>query len=193
MTAAVDDEAELVFTRPLPLARAAARFARQRHAGQRRKVDGASFLLHPLEVAALLERAGAPDHVVAAGVLHDVLEDTEVERADLERRFGHEVADLVALVSDDPAIEDEQQRKDDVRERVRRRGGYGAIVYAADKVSKVRELRMLLAREPARRDVDVKLRRHRRSLEMLEQAIPGNRLVELLRSELEAVGSRPRS
>lgn len=185
MAASVDDDADLAFSRPLPLTRAAARFARQRHAGQRRAADGAAFLMHPLEVAALLEGAGAPDHVVAAGVLHDVLEDTDAERADLQAQFGPEVADLVALVSDDPAIEDEQQRKDDVRERVRSRGGYGAIIYAADKISKVRELRVLVARQPGRRDVEVKLRRHRRSLEMLEHAIPGNRLVELLRAELD--------
>jgi (p)ppGpp synthase/HD superfamily hydrolase len=185
-----DDAPDLALARPLPLARAAARFARQRHAGQRRSADGAEFLLHPLEVAALLERAGAPDHVVAAGVLHDVLEDTDVERAEIEARFGPEVAELVALVSDDPAIEPEERRKDDVRERVRHRGGYAAVLYAADKISKVRELRMLLAREPARRDVSVKLRRHRRSLEMLEQVTPGNRLVQLLRSELEAIGPR---
>jgi (p)ppGpp synthase/HD superfamily hydrolase len=192
MTAAVRDDAELTFTRPLPMARAAARFARQQHAGQRRAADGAEFLLHPLEVASLLEHAGAPDHVVAAGVLHDVIEDTDVDRTDLQERFGTEVADLVALVSDDPAIQDEERRKDDVRERVRHRGGYGAIIYAADKVSKVRELRMLLAREPARRGVDVKLRRHRRSLEMLEHAIPGNRLVDLLRSELDAADGQSR-
>jgi (p)ppGpp synthase/HD superfamily hydrolase len=185
-----DDGLQLSVARPLPLANAAVRFARQRHAGQRRKADGAAFLLHPLEVASLLERAGAPDHVVAAGVLHDVIEDTEVERGELEARFGPDVAELVALVSDDPSIEDEESRKDDVRERVRRSGGYAAIVYAADKVSKVRELRMLLARQPARRDVDVRLRRHRRSLEMLEQVTPGNRLVELLRSELDAIGRR---
>lgn len=183
-----DDIPELHFARPLPLTRAAARFARRRHAGQRRDADGAAFLLHPLEVAALLERVGAPDHVVAAGVLHDVLEDTDVERADLEARFGREVAELVALVSDDPAIEDEERRKEDVRERVRRTGGYAPVIYAADKVSKVRELRILLARGGPRRDVAVKLRRHRRSLEMLERTIPGNRLVQMLRAELESIG-----
>jgi (p)ppGpp synthase/HD superfamily hydrolase len=184
----VHDDPDVWFPRPLPLTRAAARFARRRHAGQRRAADGAAFLLHPLEVASLLDRAGAPDHVVAAGVLHDVLEDTDADRDDLEARFGAEVADLVALVTDDPAIPDLDRRKDDVRERVRRSGGYATVIYAADKVSKVRELRMLLARTGARRDVALKLRRHRRSLEMLEQTIPGNRLVEMLRTELDSIG-----
>ena len=47
------------------------------HAGQRRQLDGAPFIEHPLEVAAILHDAGAPDHVIAAGILHDTLEKTD--------------------------------------------------------------------------------------------------------------------
>jgi GTP pyrophosphokinase len=101
-------DTELTFVRDLPLTQAAIAFAREQHHGQRRDSDGAAFLMHPLEVASLLERSHYPDHVVAAAVLHDVLEDTRAERADLEARFGPDVAELVALVSDDPAIEDEE-------------------------------------------------------------------------------------
>jgi (p)ppGpp synthase/HD superfamily hydrolase len=181
----------LSFARELPLTQAAIEFARERHAGQQREADGADFLLHPLEVASLLERSRCPDHVVAAAVLHDVLEDTEAEPAEIESRFGREVCDLVALVSDDPAIPDEEDRKDDVRERVRGAAGYAPVVYAADKVGKVRELRTLLTRGMAPDDARVKLQRYRKSLEMLEDAIPGHRVVELLRFELEALDALP--
>jgi (p)ppGpp synthase/HD superfamily hydrolase len=183
--------ADLSFLQDLPLARDAVDFASERHAGQRREADGAEFILHPIEVAALLERSGYPDHVVAAAVLHDVLEDTDTERTDLESQFGPEVADLVALVSDDPAIEDEEQRKDDVRERVRRAGGLALPVYASDKISKVRELRSLIhaGLDPAQ--AQAKLDRHRRSLDMLESAIPGDRLVDVLRFEIEALERLP--
>ena len=183
--------ADLSFLRDLPLARAAVDFASRRHAGQRREADGAEFILHPIEVAALLERSGYPDHVVAAAVLHDVLEDTDAERTDLESRFGPEVADVVALVSDDPSIEDVERRKDDARERVRRAGGSAPVVYAADKISKVRELRSLIHAGLERSDAEVKLDRHRRSLDMLETAIPGSRLVEVLRFEIEALERLP--
>ena len=185
------DHPSLSFLRDLPLARAAAAFARDRHAGQQRQADGAEFVAHPLEVAALLERSHYPDYVVAAAVLHDVLEDTDAQRSDLESRFGPEVADLVALVSDDPAIADEEQRKDDVRERVRHAGGYAPVVYAADKVSKVRELRTLMTRGLDRSQAELKLRRYRHSLDMLEQTIPGSRIVQLLRFELEALEQLP--
>jgi hypothetical protein len=183
--------ADLSFLQDLPLARSAVDFAGERHAGQRRDADGAEFIVHPIEVAALLERSGYPDHVVAAAVLHDVLEDTDAERSDLEARFGSEVADLVAIVSDDPAIEDEERRKDDVRERVRRAGGLAPVVYAADKISKVRELRGLIhgGFDPAQ--AEAKFNRHRRSLAMLESTIPGSRLVETLRFEIEALERLP--
>jgi (p)ppGpp synthase/HD superfamily hydrolase len=91
----------LGFDDDLPLAQAAIEFASERHAGQRRRADAAPFVLHPIEAGAILERSGYPDHVIAAGVLHDVLEDTEAKRSDLEEQFGPEIAELVATVSDD--------------------------------------------------------------------------------------------
>ncbi len=147
--------------------------------------------MHPLEVASYIERGGYPDHVVAAAVLHDVLEDTDVDRSELESRFGRDVADLVALVSDDPQIEDIEQRKDDVRERVRRAGGYAPALFGADKVSKVRELRVELAQGLDPNEAEVKLRRYRKALAMLDQEIPDNRIAELLRFELEALEELP--
>jgi (p)ppGpp synthase/HD superfamily hydrolase len=187
-------DVDLSFVRDLPLAQQAIAFARERHGDQRRDADGAPFLVHPLEVAALLERSDYPDHVVAAAVLHDVLENTDVEAGELKRRFGPEVCHLVDTVSDDMSIEDEEARKADARERVRAADRDAAAVFAADKISKVRELRMLLANgkiEPLR--AETKLRRYRLALEMLEDVIPGSRLVEILRFELESLQSLPPS
>lgn len=181
----------LSFARHLPLTQRAIAFARAHHRGQRRPSDGAPFLIHPLEVAALLERSQYPDHVIAAGVLHDVLEDTDAQRAQLEQHFGADVAELVAVLSDDPAIADEEARKADVRERVRRAGGYAPVIYAADKVSKVRELRMLLAGGLDPGDAAAMASRHEASLAMLERELPKERLVELLRFELEALRAYP--
>jgi (p)ppGpp synthase/HD superfamily hydrolase len=185
------DEPHLSFVRQLPLTRAAVEFANERHAGQRRAGDDASFVLHPLEVASLLDRSNYPDFVVAAAVLHDVLEDTDVQRRELDARFGSAVGDLVAAVSDDESIADEDERKDQLRERVRKLGGYPAAVYAADKISKVREIRTLLARGTPRAEVEPAIERHRKSLEMLDRTIPGSRLVRALRFELEVLDELP--
>jgi (p)ppGpp synthase/HD superfamily hydrolase len=177
------------FGRDLPITQAAIDFARDRHSGQRRLSDTASFVSHPLEVGALLDRFDYPDHVIAAAVLHDVLENTETRPGELTDRFGVDVCRLVALVSDDPAIADEDERKEELLERVHEAGGYALVIYAADKVSKVRELQTLAARGDEEADADAKLRRHRNSLAMLEETIPENEVVHLLRRELRAFES----
>jgi (p)ppGpp synthase/HD superfamily hydrolase len=185
------DPSHLTFLRHLPLAQQAVELAVKLHAGQRRAADGASFVVHPMEVASLLDRSHYPDHVVAAAVLHDVLENTDEDFEALAARFGTEVADLVAAVSDDPSITDEDEAKRELRERVRRAGGYAAVVYAADKVSKVREIRMELAGGATMEQVQARIRRHTESLVMLEERIPGSRIVELLRFEIEALAELP--
>jgi len=182
---------ELTFLRQLPLSQDAVELAVELHAGQLRDSDGASFVMHPMEVASLLDSSDYPDHVVAAAVLHDVLENTDEELDDLEARFGPDVAGLVAMVTDDPSIADVEARKHDVRERVRVAGGEAAAVYAADKVSKVREIRTALAAGTPWEELEPKLQRHRTSLAMLERTIPGSRLVELLRFEIEALDELP--
>ncbi len=184
-------EERLTFLDHLPLTRRAVAFAEQRHGAQRRRGDRATIVLHLVEVASLLDRSGYPDEVVAAAVLHDVLEDTDAGRGELAERFGDHVASLVAAVSDDPEIAEEEARKDDVRERVRDAEDEAVAVYAADKVSKVRELRMTMATDPADPEIPARLRRYRHSLEMLEERIPGSRMVELLRFELEALEQLP--
>lgn len=64
-------------------------------------------------------------------------------------------------------------------------------MYAADKVSKVRELRILIATGLGRDAAALKLRHYRKSLHMLEKADPASRLVDLLRFEIEAIETLP--
>jgi (p)ppGpp synthase/HD superfamily hydrolase len=175
----------------LPRTRAALAFADRYHAGQRREVDGAPFVTHPLEVAGLLEEAGYPDRVVAAGVLHDVVEDTEATRDELAAHFGDDVADLVAAVTDDPSIVDHKERKDALRRQVAGAGPEALAIYAADKVSKARELRLRASRGRFDREARGKLEHYERSLEMLEECLAGHSFTERLRMELEAIHSMP--
>jgi len=175
------------FVERSPLTRDALAFAADRHEGQTRDLDDMPFVTHPVEVACLLHEAGYSDEVVAAGVLHDVMEDTDTSVEDLDRRFGAEVARLVAAVSDDPSIEDDAERKAALREQVARSGGCAAVVFAADKVSKARELRMRTGRGRFQRGDDAKLEHYRASLDMLDELMPGHPLVDQLREELAAV------
>ena len=143
-----------------PLTRRALDYATEHHAGQRRDTDGAPYVMHPVEVASLLYDAGYPDHVVAAGVLHDVLEDTDAERAEIESGFGPEVAGLVTALTEDDSIEDSRERKAALRLQVAKAGDEAAAVFAADKVSKAREMRHRAAQRP----LDDERRRQGRAL-----------------------------
>ncbi|MBN2408718.1 MAG: bifunctional (p)ppGpp synthetase/guanosine-3',5'-bis(diphosphate) 3'-pyrophosphohydrolase, partial [Candidatus Aminicenantes bacterium] len=73
-------------------------FAARAHKGQTRR-SGEPYLSHPLEVANLLADMGMDITTLIAGLLHDVLEDTETTPVDLRNDFGQEVADLVEGVT----------------------------------------------------------------------------------------------
>ncbi len=165
----------------MPLTGAALAYAEERHAGQRRKGDGAPFIEHPLEVAWLLYRAGAPDHVIAAGLLHDTIEKGGADVAELRARFGRRTAALVAAVSEDSGIRPYATRKAALRAQVAAAGPEALMVFAADKVSKVRELSLegSPVRPPQRR-----MTHYRRCLELLERLLGDSPLVAQLRLEL---------
>ncbi len=73
-------------------------FAYQLHDGQVR-ATGEPYIIHPIAVAELLRDIGASSGVIAAGFLHDVVEDTEVSPQELEAHFGAEVRALVEGVT----------------------------------------------------------------------------------------------
>ncbi len=179
---------------PRSMTRAAFVFASAHHAGQYREIDGAPFIVHPVEVARLLTRDGQPDHVVAAGLLHDVLEKTATAPRELEHEFGTRVSQLVAAVSDDPSIKNYEKRNDELRDRVARSGSETLAIYAADKISKVRELGLLSPWRAGQKKNQAKLAHYRASLEMLRRACGRTGLVMRLDAELKRLEppARPR-
>lgn len=173
------------FARGLPKTAAAFRYARALHDGQRRQVDGAPFIRHPLEVGSLLHSVGADDDVIAAGILHDALEKTGATSADLSERFGERVADLVGAVTEDESIRGYARRKAALREQVAQAGPEALMLFAADKLSKVRELRLgPTTPAPLRRR---RLRHYRHCLGLLEDRLPACPLVGELKAELSAL------
>src|SRR5262245_12769849 len=161
----------------LPLTSAALEFAMERHKGD---------VGHPLAAAAELRRAGCPDEVVASGVLHELLETTETEAGELEKRFGASVTRIVQAVTENPAIEDHEERKGALRAQVARAPRDAALVFAADKLARVRELPSRLERGMSQEDARRKLDHYRASLVMLQRRLGRTHpFVERLRSELE--------
>ena len=83
-------------------------FATAAHAavGQTRKYTGEPYVVHPIEVASIVKNAGGTEAMVAAALLHDVLEDTGVTFDLLVDQFGSEVAELVLWLTDVSRPED---------------------------------------------------------------------------------------
>lgn len=75
---------------------AALRWAARCHQGQTRRASGLPYFQHVVAVAMILDRLGYGEEVVIAGLLHDVVEDTEATLDDVRQRFGSTVAELVA-------------------------------------------------------------------------------------------------
>lgn len=78
----------------------ALRWAATCHQGQTRRVTATPYVQHAFAVAMILDRLDFPEPVVIAGLLHDVVEDTEASLADVRERFGPEVAEIVAQCSE---------------------------------------------------------------------------------------------
>ena len=65
------------------------------HQGKVRKLGGSPYILHPLEVAQILSTMTDDEDVITAGILHDVVEDTDGTLSEIKKRFGGRVAYLV--------------------------------------------------------------------------------------------------
>jgi hypothetical protein len=178
----------------LPQTQAAIEYGERMHAGQRRG-DGTPFVLHSLEVASLLYYAGAPDHLIAAGLLHDVLEKTGASEHDLLRQFGLRITRLVSAVSDDDRIPSYSRRKAALRRQVGLAGDEALMLFAADKLSKVRELHREQTIDPhatgsPRRRRELRTRRlkhYQRSLALLQERLPDSPIVIELGEELRGL------
>jgi (p)ppGpp synthase/HD superfamily hydrolase len=132
------------------IARALAK-ATKEHAGQVRNGSGGlPYIEHPRMVAATLAARGYPDPVLAAALLHDVVEDSDTTVEDLRAEFGEEIADLVATLSDDESIESYRDRKDEHRGRVATVDGDALAIYAADKLANMTTLHEAIEAEGMR-------------------------------------------
>ena len=130
---------------------AACDFAARRHVHQRRKgVAGEPYVNHLAEVATLLAEADGSDAVlVAAGFLHDTLEDTETTYDELAERFGKDIATLVGEVTDDKSLAKAERKRRQI-EAAPHTSVRARLIKVADKTS---NLRALAASPPAGWDI----------------------------------------
>lgn len=142
------------------LVRDALELAREVHADTVREVgEGIPFIDHPIAVADLLIEYKLGDELVAAGLLHDTLEYSDLELGELRARFGMKVAMIVCALTEDFEIADYEERKKEVRARVAVTGTEAHRVFAADKIANVIETRddYVLVQEDLDLDLPVEL------------------------------------
>ncbi|MBE7728877.1 HD domain-containing protein [Komagataeibacter sp. FXV3] len=113
-------------------------FAEAAHAsiGQTRKYSGDPYIIHPRRVARMVAQTGARDAVIAASLLHDVVEDTPVTLADIQATFGDDVAALVEMVTDvsRPGDSNRRRRKAMDRDHLAMASAGGQTIKLADLI-----------------------------------------------------------
>jgi (p)ppGpp synthase/HD superfamily hydrolase len=124
----------------LRLVSEAAELAARRHHGMQRKGRGNEpYINHLAEVANLLAAAteGTDAELVAAGWLHDTIEDTETTQQELAQKFGEHVAGLVVEVTDDMTLPKAERRQKQILDAPRKSPG-AKLIKIADKISNIR-------------------------------------------------------
>jgi guanosine-3',5'-bis(diphosphate) 3'-pyrophosphohydrolase len=118
----------------------AAELAARRHNGQRRKGRGEEpYINHLAEVANMLSAVtnGEDAELVAAGWLHDTIEDSETTHDELAQRFGLRVAGLVEECTDDMNLAKSERRQKQI-EDAPKKSASAKLIKIADKVSNIR-------------------------------------------------------
>lgn len=111
----------------------AMRLAVVAHKDQVRKSDNSPYIVHPIMVSMILQQQGFAEEVIAAGIVHDLLEDTDVTAEILRDELGEEVLSYVAAVSEETDLPWEE-RKEKYADSVANAPEGAKAVSIADKV-----------------------------------------------------------
>ena len=121
-------------------------YATVMHQGKVRKFKSIPYILHPLEVAQILSTITDDQEVITAGILHDIVEDTDGTLTEIEERFGRRVAMLVSSETEDVYPDEEksatwQRRKEGALRNLRNSEDIGVrMLWLADKLANIRSL-----------------------------------------------------
>lgn len=131
----------------------AIKFASIAHKGATRKGGNQPYIFHPLEVLNIVSTMTLDEDVLAAAILHDTVEDTDVTIEDVVDRFGENVGKLVQIESEDkksdrPKANTWIERKKEAIEKIKNCNNIDALmVCMADKISNLRSIHLGLLKE----------------------------------------------
>lgn len=121
-------------------------FAVNAHDGARRKNSQTPYILHPIEAAVIVGTMTEDQNVIAAAVLHDVVEDTEYSIDDIETKFGTRVKELVLSETENkrsslPPSETWRIRKEETLSVLKNTDDMDVLmVWIGDKLSNIRAI-----------------------------------------------------
>ena len=117
-------------------------YASLAHSGQTRKGEpDKPYIVHPIAVAQILTEYGADNNVIAAGLLHDVAEDTNYSLEDIKKRFGEDIAHLVECASEPDKSKSWEERKTHTINFVKTLTLREKLVPLADKINNIENLK----------------------------------------------------
>ncbi|MFJ8236013.1 HD domain-containing protein [Ureibacillus sp. NPDC094379] len=111
------------------------------HAGQVRKGTNIPYITHPFAVGMILQQAKCSDEMIAAGILHDTLEDTDVTKEQLLEMFGDKVTSLVEAASEPDKTLPWKERKLHTIHALQRASIDEIYVITADKLHNLQSIR----------------------------------------------------
>lgn len=115
--------------------------ASHQHRKQKRKMSGMPYIVHPFSTAWLLSEHLNDDDIIAAALLHDVIEDTKgYDLREMEKDFGKRVVEIVAEVTEDKALP-WKKRKETHIEHLKDASIEAIFITAADKIHNLSSLR----------------------------------------------------
>ncbi len=119
-------------------------FAIEAHKGQVRKSDPEKpMIVHPINVGDILEEYLCDENVIAAGFLHDVIENTRYTKEDIEEKFGTDIGSLVVGASEPDKSLSWEDRKKHTIERIKGLDLRHKSIICADKISNLEDLKIL--------------------------------------------------
>ena len=121
-------------------------FATEAHDGMRRKKSNTPYILHPIEVAVIISTMTDRQEVIAAGLLHDVVEDAGITIEQVGDKFGERVKELVASETENkreelPPEQTWRIRKEETLEKLRVTDDIDILMlWIGDKLSNIRAI-----------------------------------------------------
>lgn len=123
----------------------AAKFAIDAHANSERRGKGFPYVIHAMEAAEIVASITNDQELLAAAMLHDVIEDTDVTEEEIRAEFGDRIADLVTVESDPvyeglSVYESWKMRKQYAIDRLSKQNREAKIISLGDKLSNMRAI-----------------------------------------------------